>query len=163
MIIMQMADFKLPYSLNLGIMESDNERRIGLEIQKKIRSLQLPLKLDEITEGRGNCFPLAIIAQLHRPNVFQSLSESIQILACQQDPTLLREEIHRFMIHSKNPVILEYIRRYDEVIARIDGRNWSEYWKTMIKNYEWVDYIFVQSTAWFLGLDIIIITTTSTD
>ena len=163
MIVMQMADFKLPYSLNLGIMESDNERRIGLEILKKIRSLQLPLKLDEITEGRGNCFPLAIIAQLHRPDVFRNLSESIRFLACQKDPNVLRQEIHRFMIHSKNPIILEYKRRYEEVIARIDVRNWCEYWKTMVKNYEWVDYIFVQSTAWFLGLDIIIITTTSTE
>ena len=136
MIIMQMADFKLPYSLNLGIMESDNERRIGLEILKKIRILQLPLKLEEITEGRGNCFPLAIIAQLHRPEVFRNLSESIQLLACQQDLNLLRQAIHRFMINSKNPKILEYKIRYEEVIERIYDRNWSEYWKTMSKNYE---------------------------
>ena len=27
----------------------------------------------------------------------------------------------------------------------------------------WVDYIFIQSTAWFLGHDIIIVTTTSTE
>ena len=33
----------------------------------------------------------------------------------------------------------------------------------MLRNYEWVDSIFIQSTAWFLGLDIIIITSTSTD
>ena len=33
----------------------------------------------------------------------------------------------------------------------------------MIRNYEWVDYVFVQSTAWFLGHDIIIVTTTSTE
>ena len=33
----------------------------------------------------------------------------------------------------------------------------------MIRNYEWVDYIFVQSTAWYLNHDIIITTTTSTE
>ena len=33
----------------------------------------------------------------------------------------------------------------------------------MIRNYEWVDYIFVQSTAWYLNHDIIIPTTTSTE
>ena len=33
----------------------------------------------------------------------------------------------------------------------------------MIRNYEWVDYIFIQSTAWFLGHNIIIVTTTSTE
>ena len=33
----------------------------------------------------------------------------------------------------------------------------------MVRNYEWVDYIFIQSAAWFLGHDIIIVTTTSTE
>jgi hypothetical protein len=33
----------------------------------------------------------------------------------------------------------------------------------MVRNYEWVDYSFIQSAAWFLGHDIIIVTTTSTE
>ena len=33
----------------------------------------------------------------------------------------------------------------------------------MIRNYERVDYIFVQSTAWFLGHDIMMVCTTSTE
>ena len=33
----------------------------------------------------------------------------------------------------------------------------------MTRNYEWVDYVFIQSTAWFLNHDIMIITTTSTE
>ena len=33
----------------------------------------------------------------------------------------------------------------------------------MIRNYEWVDYIFIQSAALYLGQDIIIVTTTSTE
>ena len=160
---MKNADFQLHKVLHLGIMESDNEQRIGLEILKKIRSLQLPLKLDEITEGRGNCFPLAILSQCQRPDIFRKLSNSLQLLVHQQDPNILRNEIHRFMTHSKHPIILEFKRRYEEVISRIDQRNWCEYWKTMVRNYEWVDFIFVQSTAWFLGYDIIIVTTTSTE
>ena len=34
---------------------------------------------------------------------------------------------------------------------------------TGLRNYEWVDYIFIQSTAWYLRHDIIIVTTTSTE
>ena len=40
-------------------MATQDETRIALEILKKVRALNLPLKLDEITEGRGNCFPLS--------------------------------------------------------------------------------------------------------
>ena len=42
------------------------EERIAAEIMKTVRRLELPLELDEITEGRGNCFPLSIFAQGRR-------------------------------------------------------------------------------------------------
>ena len=132
-------------------MALDIERRIGNEILRKIRSLQLPLELDEITEGRGNCFPLAILAQCRRPKIFQRLDESMKYLAHQNDPTGLRQQVHRFMVSSTHQRIQEYKRRYEEVISVIDNRNWREYWELMTRNYEWADYIFIQSTAWFLG------------
>ena len=78
-----MADFKLPKVWYVGIMETENERRIGLEILKKIRILNLPLKLDEITEGRGNCFQLAVLAQCQRQEIFRDLSNSMQHLIYQ--------------------------------------------------------------------------------
>ena len=144
-------------------MALDIERRIGNEILRKIRSLTLPLELDEITEGRGNCFPLAILAQCRRPEIFKDLDESMKYLIYQNDPTGLRQQVHRFMANSTHTKIQEYRRRYEEIISIIDKRGWNEYWKVMTRNYEWVDYIFIQSTAWFLGFDIIIVTTTSTD
>ena len=144
-------------------MASDIEKRIGLEILRSIQSLQLPLKLDEITEGRGNCFPLAILAQCRRSEIFNQLDGSMQHLIYQNDPTILRQQVQRFMVASTHPKIHEFKRRYEEVISVIDKRNWKEYWEVMIRNYEWADYIFIQSTAWFLGYDIIIMTTTSTN
>ena len=158
-----MADFKLSKVWYVGIMETENERRIGLEILKKIRSLNLPLKLDEITEGRGNCFPLAILAQCQRQEIFKDLSNSMQHLIYQNDPTLLRQEIYKFMKTSRHPKINEYKRRYEEIVSVIDQVSWTEYWEVMVKNYEWVDYVFIQSAAWFLSHDIIIVTTTSTE
>ena len=36
------------------------ERRIADEIMETVHRLQLPLKLDQLTEGKGNCFPISI-------------------------------------------------------------------------------------------------------
>ena len=56
-------------------MVTEDEERIALEIMQTVRRLQLPFKLDQITEGRGNCFPLAIQAQCRRPEVTKELSQ----------------------------------------------------------------------------------------
>ena len=43
------------------------EGKIANEIMQNVIKLGLPLKLDELTEVLGNCFPVAIIQQLRRP------------------------------------------------------------------------------------------------
>ena len=35
------------------------DERIAAEIMETVRKLELPLRLDDITEGKGNCFPLS--------------------------------------------------------------------------------------------------------
>ena len=65
------------------------EERIAAEIMKTVRRLELPLELDEITEGRGNCFPLSILAQGRRREIFQEMSEPIQRVIQENDPTSL--------------------------------------------------------------------------
>ena len=106
-------------------MASDIEKRIGLEILRKIQSLQLPLKLDDITEGRGNCFPLAILAQCRRPEIFNQFDGSMQHLIYQNNPTILRQQVQKFMMGSTHPKIQEYKSRYEEIISVID-RNKQE-------------------------------------
>ena len=49
-------------------MATADEIRVAHEIMKAARRLQLPLKLDEMTEGRGNCFTLSVLAQCRRPD-----------------------------------------------------------------------------------------------
>ena len=93
-----------------GKMASEDERRIGAEILKTVRRLDLPLKLDDITEGRGNCFPLAILAQCKRSEIFRELQKTVQVLIYQNDPTLLRRAVHSFMTKSKHPKIENYER-----------------------------------------------------
>ena len=49
------------------------EGKIANEIMKTVRALGLPLKLDQLTEGLGNCFPISIIQQCRRPEIFNQL------------------------------------------------------------------------------------------
>ena len=58
----------LQYDDNLQI-----ERRIADEIMETVNRLQLPLILDQLTEGRGDCFPIAILQQCRRPEINQKL------------------------------------------------------------------------------------------
>ena len=144
-------------------MATADEIRIAHEIMKAVRRLHLPLKLDEITEGRGNCILLSVLAQCRRQEISQHLNTQIRGLIQQGDPTLLRRAVRSFTLNSRNPTLQAYKRRYEEILAALDNKTWREYWEVMIKNYEWVDYIFIQATAWFLNHDIIIVTTTSTE
>ena len=44
-----------------------SEQKISNEIMKNVKRLQLPLELDQLTEGKGDCFPLAVLAQCRMP------------------------------------------------------------------------------------------------
>ena len=58
-------------------MATQDEKRIGKEILNTARRLNLPVKLDEITEGKGDCFPLAVIAQCRRSEIFSKLTKPV--------------------------------------------------------------------------------------
>ena len=63
------------------------ERKIADEIMAKILELQLPFKLDQPTEGLGNCFPIAIVQQLQRPEILKQLRSSVQRLTKHRSTT----------------------------------------------------------------------------
>jgi hypothetical protein len=84
-------------------MATADEIRIAHEIMKAVR--RLPLELDEITEGRGNCFPLSVLAQCRRQEIFQNLTTQIKGLIQQGDPTILRRAVHSFIMKSRHPTI----------------------------------------------------------
>ena len=49
------------------------ERRIADEIMETVNKLGLPLKLEQLTKGEGNCFLVAIIQQCKRPQILSEL------------------------------------------------------------------------------------------
>jgi len=46
-------------------------------------------------------------------------------------------------------------------IQEVEQKTWNDYWTQMAKDGTWVDHMFVQVTAWFMRLDIMIFTTSS--
>ena len=139
------------------------EENIAKEILQTINKLKLPFRLDRLTEGKGDCFPLCVIAQCKRKEIYNTLSREIQALILQDDPTLFRRALKDFILKSEDNQIRKFRENYEEVVRAVDNRSWSQYWDVMIRQYEWVDYTFVQSTAWFLNHDILIIGTTGTE
>ena len=144
-------------------MKNKNEERLAKEIMRAVKRLNLPLKLDRLTEAKGDCFPLAVIAQCERPQIFHTLNSSMQKIIKQNNPSLLRMTVRNFIMNTSHSKIQEYEANYKEALAFEDGRSWTGYWKTIIEKYEWVDQTFVQATAWLLNHDIIIVLTSGTD
>ena len=140
------------------------ERIIANEILDTIHRLQLPLKLDQLTEGQGNCFPIAIIQQLRRPEIFSQLRPKPKRLVRQENGhSMLRNDVMQFIMKSRIPRIAQFRAQYEETDGTVNGKTWHQYWETMTTDRTWVDYWFVQSVAWYLLLDIWIVATSSTE
>ena len=137
------------------------EQKIANEIMKNVKKLQLPLELDQLTEGKGDCFPLAVLAQCRRPIIYRKLTEHVKQVVLKNDPTLLRLALKAFILNSKERLVSALKQNYEDVVQNIDGRTWNQYWGLMSKRYEWVDHMFIQATAWFLNNDIMITMTNS--
>ena len=140
------------------------ERRIAQEIMDVVRKLQLPLKLDELTRGEGDCFPLAVLQQCQRAEIFSYIRPSIKRFVSGEDGhSVLRREVTKFIKKSKTQRIAEFRANFEETDGASNKESWDEYWERMETNKTWVDFWFIQATAWYLQLDIWIITTSSTN
>ena len=125
-----------------------------------IKKCSVPLKLDNHTEGHGNCFPNAIVQQCRRPEIKEWLLAN-KPLAFVRSHQTLRRKVSNFALESEHKTLSDYRRNYENILGNSD-RNWKEYWTGMGKEGTWVDSVFVQVTAWFIGLDMKILTTSST-
>ena len=129
-------------------------------LSSTIKKCKVPLKLDTYTEGYGNCFPYAIVQQCRRPEIKDWLLENKPWAIVKSHQTLQRQVRH-FALQSQHKTLNEYKTNYEAILHNSD-RNWKDYWDEMGKEGIWVDSVFVQVTAWYMGLDIKILTTSST-
>ena len=129
-------------------------------LSSTIRKFKIQLKLDNNTEGYGNCFPNAIVQQCRRPEVKDWLIEN-KPWAIVNTHQSLRRQVKNFALHSNHKTLHDYKTNYETVLCN-PRRTWKDYWDEMGQDGIWVDSIFVQVTAWFMGLDIKILSTSST-
>ena len=80
----------------------ENEIRWADDIMTSNRRLGLDhFKLDKLTKGEGSCFPLAVLQQLNREEVFVNLREDLRQLARSMDYHLLRQRVKEFITITK--------------------------------------------------------------
>ena len=104
------------------------ERRIAREIMDTVLRLGLPFKLDQLTEGLGNCFPIAITQQLRRPEIFNQLnSTNKMMLKLKTQSALLRLNVKRFITKSEHPNVVRFKAYFEETEAIINGKTWNSY------------------------------------
>ena len=129
-----------------------------------VHRLQLPFKLDQLTEGRGNCFPISIIQQCKRPEIFSYLRPALKnIVNLTTGPLTLRRKVIDFIKKSKTQRVIHFKNQYEETDGTVNRETWHQYWERMATDKTWVDYWFIQATAWFLQLNIWIVATSSTE
>ena len=73
----------------------------------------------------------------------------------------VRLKITNFALKCRKKIISDLKRKYEMEIQHLENKTWNEYWTQMAKDGTWVDHMFVQVTAWFLNLDIMILTSSS--
>ena len=125
------------------------------------RSLGLNLSYHEPTIGDGNCWYHAIVQQMKRPEVAQSLEPDKLFL----DHFLLRNAVVNYIQSEENTNI--YIMNYKELYSlNINEENDNESWQQFLSNQKNISFyateLFCQATAAFLGIDIYITSNTST-
>jgi hypothetical protein len=116
--------------------------------------------MDEITQGDGNCFPRAVMQQCKRQEIKNSINKNIKMKV--NHFMSIRNAVCDFMLNVNHPCIETFRHSYMANEYPVSRISWNDYWFAMRQNNVWVDYKFIQGTAWYLSQDIMIVTTKST-
>ena len=124
----------------------------------KINEFGLHLRVDDITPGKGNCFFIAVIQQLRRQDIYCNLPGQLKKMADEWDHLALRRAVCTFAKSSP-----DVASRREFFLYSMAGRPWDVYWgpNYLMKSTIWVDAASVQVTAWFLGMDLLIVSDSS--
>ena len=123
------------------------------------------MKLDRLTQGIGNCFMVAVLQQLQRPEVHNNLLDDLKQMAIELDQLKLRRFVVEFIRQKEDIPKVAYMReRFAPNPQVLNGpKSWEEYWEKMLLDCNWADGDFVQATAWCLQHDLLIFDTSCTE
>ena len=135
-------------------------KRYLRDVQDLLKHRKLNLRCDAPTEALGNCFPYAVMQQLHREEIRSTLTDEMKVLS--MDCQSLREGIVQF-VRNITPES-EYFTLIDEsrtswAEIALDAENnlpdWNSRLHLMETDRKWFDAQFIQFTSCFLQRDII--------
>ena len=164
-------------STNLQVMDYDyalshqiwkTERNLADRIMSYVTKMNLNYKLDKLTRGLGNCFPLAVLQQLSHQEIFDLLIPEMKTIVRNLDHQELRKKVRDFILTSNDERLTPLRTNFDEGMNALANsgettETWQHYWEKMMKDNEWVDSFFVQATAFLLNLNIKIIETSGNE
>ena len=150
----------LDYSSSLTTPSWQIERNLADKIMNHVTKHKLNFKVDQLTRGRGNCFMIAVLQQLKQDHVYRVSSDQIKKLADEFCHQRFRQAIRNFAINSNDRRISDIKESYNVAkSARLHSESWNQYWQSMLKEGKWADAYFVQATAAFLNMDLMIVDT----
>ena len=83
------------------------ERNLADSIMKYVNQHNLMLKLDKLTRGLGNCYPVAVLQQIRRMDIFKSLGEDLRQAALTLNHLKLRNMVTDYILSSNDIQINE--------------------------------------------------------
>ena len=95
-----------------------------LTLKRQAKKFGLNLKTDQVTTGKGDCFFVAIIQQLRRPEIYSIVSRSLQQMADTWDHLALRKAVCSFAKSSTEVAA----RRELLLFAMHKVKSWDIYW-----------------------------------
>ena len=118
-----------------------------------LKRRQLEFVPDKPTEALGNCFPYAIVQQLHRPEIMSTLPERMVILS--EDCQVFRAAVTDFVRNlNSSSKYYEYAQDARRSYSAALESDWNKKWDEMGTSGHWFDDQFIQFSAWFLERDI---------
>ena len=110
------------------------------------------VRLDDLTQGKGSCFMVAVLQQMKREDVKEHLNDEQRSISTSLD---FRWKVNSFRIRQANH---ERIRNMKAMYSATNPRvSWEVYWRNMTVEkpvMEWADGWFIQVTAWYLRMDL---------
>ena len=98
--------------------------RIAMMLKGQVNKFGLNLKLDDVTPGEGNCFFIAVLQQLRRPEIYSTVSRSLKQMADTWDHLALRKAVCSFA--KSSPEVAA--RRELIIYAMYDVKPWDTFW-----------------------------------
>ena len=108
-------------------------------LSSTIQKCRLQLKLDNPTEGYGNCFPNAIVQQCRRPEIREWLLEN-KPWAIVKSQQALRKQVMKFALKSEHMTLHDYKTNYETLLPDSET-SWTGYWNEMGQDGTWVDSV----------------------